>query len=269
MRSRENALFASEAEYRAAIDQCAAEGIKLEMTHIQIPESITLGLVDERDADIEQICRCIEAAGRAGLRGLNYNFLVGAAYARTEEYEESIGRGGSSYSQFDLDRYDNSPPELVDGVWSNGGAGVVSREEVYERAKYFLEGVIPTAEKWNVQMACHLNDPPAPVLRGVEQWNYPVFEGIRRFSELVDSPMHGFNCKCSRSLCVFCRSPKKAAAQFAAARRRRASRIQASSFTRSWSTSASASSSSTSTSGTSRAGCTTSRKSGRTRATST
>ena len=196
VRSRENALFASEAEYRAAIDQCAAEGIKLEMTHIQIPESITLGLVDERDADIEQICRCIEAAGRAGLRGLNYNFLVGAAYARTEEYEESIGRGGSSYSQFDLDRYDNSPPELVDGVWSNGGAGVVSREEVYERAKYFLEGVIPTAEKWNVQMACHLNDPPAPVLRGVEQWNYPVFEGIRRFSELVDSPMHGFNFCC-------------------------------------------------------------------------
>ena len=66
VRSRENAPFASEAEYRAAIDQCAAEGIKLEMTHIQIPESITLGLVDERDADIEQICRCIEAAGRAG-----------------------------------------------------------------------------------------------------------------------------------------------------------------------------------------------------------
>jgi hypothetical protein len=47
--------------------------------------------------------------------------------------------------------------------------GIVTREEVYDRAKYFLEGVIPTAEKFNVQMACHLNDPPAPVLRGVEQ----------------------------------------------------------------------------------------------------
>ena len=95
-----------------------------------------------------------------------------------------------------MDRYDNSPPTLVDGTWSNGGAGVVSREEVYDRAKYFLEGVIPTAEKFNIQLACHLNDPPAPVLRGVEQWNYPVFEGIKRFSELVDSPMHGFNFCC-------------------------------------------------------------------------
>jgi hypothetical protein len=37
------------------------------MTHIEIPESITLGIVDERDAAIEQICKCIEAAGRAGL----------------------------------------------------------------------------------------------------------------------------------------------------------------------------------------------------------
>eukprot|EP01052_Picozoa_sp_SAG31_P025471 SAG31_NODE_2234_length_6128_cov_44.016752_5_plen_73_part_00 len=47
-----------------------------------------------------------------------------------------------------------------------------------------------------LSQACHLNDPPAPVLRGVEQWNYPVFDGIKRFSELVDSPMHGFNFCC-------------------------------------------------------------------------
>ena len=194
--SREGALFASEAQYRAAIEECAAEGVTLEMTHINIPESITLGIEGERDKDIAQVCRCIEAAGNAGLRGLNYNFLVGAAYARTEEHDGTKGRGGSKYSQFDMDRYDNSPPTMVDGAWSNGGAGVVTREEVYARAKYFLDGVMPTAEKYNVQMACHLNDPPAPVLRGVEQWNFPVFEGIKRFSELVDSPMHGFNFCC-------------------------------------------------------------------------
>ena len=61
---------ADEATYRKAIDDCAAEGVSLEMTHIAIPESITLGLPG-RDDDIAQICRCIEAAGKAGLRGLN------------------------------------------------------------------------------------------------------------------------------------------------------------------------------------------------------
>ena len=92
--SRAGALFGTEEDYRAAIAECAAAGVTLEMTHIDIPESITLGIVDERDAAIEQICKCIEAAGRAGLRGLNYNFLVGAAYARTEEHEATRGRGG-------------------------------------------------------------------------------------------------------------------------------------------------------------------------------
>ena len=67
-------------------------------------------------------------------------------------------------------------------------AGVVSREAAFARAAYFLERVIPVAEECKVQMACHLNDPPAPVLRGVERWNWPVQEGLERFSELVDSP---------------------------------------------------------------------------------
>eukprot|EP01046_Picozoa_sp_COSAG06_P083341 COSAG06_NODE_30250_length_542_cov_0.805869_1_plen_87_part_10 len=63
--------------------------------------------------------------------------------------------------------------------------GHLSKETVYERAKYFLERVIPTAEEFNVQMACHLEDPPAPVLRGIEMWNYPVLEGCERFANLV------------------------------------------------------------------------------------
>lgn len=63
--------------------------------------------------------------------------------------------------------------------------GCLSRETVYERAKYFLDRVIPTAEKWNVQLACHLEDPPAPQLRGIEMWNYPVLEGCERFANLV------------------------------------------------------------------------------------
>ena len=41
------------------------------------------------------------------------------------------------------------------------------------------------------------DDPPAPSLRGVARWDFvegaerPVFEGLKRFCELVDSPYHG------------------------------------------------------------------------------
>jgi mannonate dehydratase len=164
-------------------EEAAAEGVSMEMIHIAIPESITLAQDPQRDRDIEVVCRTIENAGRAGLRGLNYNFCV-LPHQRTPS---TTGRGGSSYSTFDLSRYDNE---------TLSEAGRVSRDEAFDRAGYFLERVIPVAEQYKVQMASHLDDPPAPVLKGVERWNWPVFEGLKRFSELVDSPYHGFNFCC-------------------------------------------------------------------------
>ena len=34
---------------------------------------------------------------------------------------------------------------------------------------YLLERIVPVAERCKVQLCCHLSDPPAPVLRGVER----------------------------------------------------------------------------------------------------
>ena len=164
-------------------EEAAAEGVSLEMIHIGLPTSITLAQDPQRDRDLDAVCQIIENAGAAGLRGLNYNFCI-LPHQRTEA---TLGRGGSMYSTFDLSKYDNE-------VLSE--AGRVSRDEAFDRAAYFLERVIPVAEENRVQMASHLNDPPAPVLRGVERWNYPVLEGLKRFVELKDSPYHGFNFCC-------------------------------------------------------------------------
>ena len=164
-------------------EEAAAFGVSLESTHISIPRSITLARDPQRDKDLDEVCRMIENAGKAGLRALFYNFCI-LDHQRTES---TLGRGGVSYSTFDMSKYDNE---------TLSEAGVVSREEAFARAAYFLERVIPVAEENKVQMACHLNDPPAPILRGVERWNWPVMEGLKRFSELVDSPYHGFNFCC-------------------------------------------------------------------------
>ena len=164
-------------------EQAAAMGVSLEMIHIGIPSSITLAQDPQRDRDLDGVCRVIENAGRAGLRGLNYNFCV-LPHQRTEA---RYGRGRSEYSSFELSKFDNE---------TLSEAGRVSRDECFARAQYFLERVIPVAEEYKVQMACHLDDPPAPVLKGVERWNWPVMEGLKRFSELVDSPWHGFNFCC-------------------------------------------------------------------------
>jgi mannonate dehydratase len=166
-------------------EEAAAEGVSLEMIHIGIPQSITLAQDPQRDRDLDTVCQDIENAGKAGLRGLNYNFH--AIHYPIYRTERTAGRGETTYSSFDISKFDNEA--LTE-------AGRVSRDEVFERMAYFLERVIPVAEANNVQMACHFNDPPAPVLKGIEGWNYPVLEGLKRFVELVDSPYHGFNFCC-------------------------------------------------------------------------
>lgn len=171
-------------------EEAAAYGVELEMIHIPPQHNVALARDPARDREIETVCGFIENASKAGLRGLNYNFCIlnaekaGGLVQRTAP---RAGRGGTSYSSFRLSEYDNE---------TLSEAGVVSREEAFERAAYFLERIIPVAEEFKIQMACHLNDPPSPRLNGVEKWNWPVFEGLKRFSELVDSPYHGFNFCC-------------------------------------------------------------------------
>ena len=171
-------------------EKAAAHGVELEMVHIPEFDNIALARDPERDRDIDTVCGYIENASKAGLRGLNYNFCVlravdaGGIVQRTPR---TPGRGGSTYSSFVLEEYDNE---------KRYEAGDVSREESFDRAAYFLERIMPVADENNIQMACHLNDPPVPILNGVEKWNWPVFEGLKRFIDLVDSPNHGFNFCC-------------------------------------------------------------------------
>ncbi len=68
-------------------------------------------------------------------------------------------------------------------------------DTVFERITYLLDRLLPVAEEYGVRLGNHIADPPLPVgYAGMTRWNSPdVFEGIKRFAQLYDSPMHGFN----------------------------------------------------------------------------
>ena len=125
----------------------------------------------------------------------SYNFHpIGDWGGGNQRTSDTFGRGGARQSTFVYDEYQqkSAAKNAATDMQMVTPLGKLSKEEVYERARYFLRRVLPHAEKWNVQMACHLEDPPAPELLGIEMWNYPVLEGCERFANLVDSPMHGF-----------------------------------------------------------------------------
>jgi mannonate dehydratase len=142
------------------------------------------------DAQIDQVVASIRAAGKAGLPVIEYNFY---AHRLTEGYKEESGRAGAGYTAYDYELSKSLPPR--DGV------GTHTRAEQLKRARHFLEAVVPEAEKANVRLALHPNDPPVPRSRGSEQL-MASFEHWKEYLNLVKSPFNGmtFDCGVTREM---------------------------------------------------------------------
>ena len=181
------------------IERCDKYGIRLEMMHLPLrgrpavkgetaandnyAGSIFLGAGPDRDRHIDQACEVIRMAGEAGLRGLNYNITI-LGHMRTPS---KTGRGGATLSTFEFDKLDQSLGEF------EGGAA--DEDTMWERIDYWLQKVIPVAEEYKVQMACHPSDPGIGMdktYRGVAR-PLGMPEGFKKFIELYDSPYNGLN----------------------------------------------------------------------------
>jgi mannonate dehydratase len=89
-------------------------------------------------------------------------------------------RGGSVVTSFDSALLDPSPTEL----------GPIGEDELWENLAYFLRRVIPVAERANVKLAMHPDDPPLSPIRGVGRIMRSV-ENYQRLLDLIPSPMNG------------------------------------------------------------------------------
>ncbi|HUV71323.1 MAG TPA: mannonate dehydratase [Terracidiphilus sp.] len=143
-----------------------------------------------RNEEIEKVCASIEAAGKVGLPVMEYNFY---AHRAMEGYFEQTGRGGAGLTGVDDERMKGLPPLLAEGTHT--------LEEMWVNITYFLKAVIPVAEKANVRLALHPNDPPFPLSRGSQQIMGTV-AGWKHLIEIVDSPANGitFDCGVTREM---------------------------------------------------------------------
>lgn len=144
----------------------------------------------KRDQQIENVIQTIRAAGKAGLPVIEYNFY---AHRIVEGYYEELGRGGAGMTAFQFSRIKDLPALENEGIHT--------REQQFERAAYFLKAIVPEAEKANVRLALHPNDPPAPISRKSEQI-MATFAHWKRYLDLVKSPYNGmtYDCGVSREL---------------------------------------------------------------------
>jgi mannonate dehydratase len=143
-----------------------------------------------RDEEIEKVIQSIQAAGKAGLPVIEYNFY---AHRLTEGYYEELGRAGAGMTAFDYDKVKDLPPLEREGAHS--------LEEMWDNVTYFLKAVVPVAEQAGVRLALHPNDPPAPISRGSGQI-MSTLAGWKRLVDIVKSPSNGitFDCGVTREL---------------------------------------------------------------------
>jgi mannonate dehydratase len=153
-----------------------------------------------RDDDIAKVIASIQAAGKAGLPVVEYNWY---AHRAMEGYFEETGRAGVGLTGFDYEREVESDGKKIKfkDLPPLPNEGAHTAEEMWANITYFLKKVIPECEKANVRLALHPNDPPAPISRGSEQIMGTV-EGWKKLVEIVKSPANGitFDCGVTREM---------------------------------------------------------------------
>lgn len=188
-----------------------AAGIQVANLMINLSSDIIYGKTgNKRDEDLEKIKQSIVAAGKVGLPVVEYNFY---AHRAMEGYFEEIDteRGSSGWTGFDYDlvqtasqQYQTRPEEKgmkFRDLPALPNEGAHNLDEMWANASYFLKAVIPTAEKANVRLALHPNDPPAPISRGSQQIMGTV-AGWKKLIGIVNSPSNGitFDCGVTREM---------------------------------------------------------------------
>jgi mannonate dehydratase len=160
---------------------------QLSSSHIdrEANPGIMLGKSPERDREIEAFQNTIRAAAAAGIPTIKYNMSLLGVLRNTR----IKGRSDTSFTGADLEiaKKTNATLPLT-------RAGVVTADMYWERITYFLERVVPVANEFRVNLACHPNDSIVP--DGGYQGIDPVLsrpEGLKRFVTINDSPYHGLN----------------------------------------------------------------------------
>jgi mannonate dehydratase len=193
---------------------------------ISVPGSIIYNR-ENRAKDMEVFIASIEAAGKAGLPVVEYNWY---AHRATEGYYETVGRGNSGTTSFDydLELLINENGGVVQGILRDekgqmtpetlaanptakrvkfrdlpamANEGAHNLEEMWTNITWFLKAAVPAAEKAGVRLALHPNDPPAPISRGSQQIMGTV-AGWKHLIEIVNSPANGitFDCGVTREM---------------------------------------------------------------------
>ncbi|MDQ1736159.1 MAG: mannonate dehydratase [Pseudonocardiales bacterium] len=159
--------------------QYERSGFSLAVIEARPPLNLTKRGLPGRDAEIDTVVELLENMGRLGIKTWCYEWMADFNWVRTSTGIRD--RGGSLVSGFDESLLADAPPTEF---------GAVSGDTLWASLEYFLQRIVPVAERVGVQLAMHPDDPPLSPIRGVARIMSSV-ENYQRLIDLVPSPMNG------------------------------------------------------------------------------
>ena len=141
-------------------------------------EKTKLGL-EGKDEEIDNFITFMKNLKRAGVDVICYNWMPVIGWARTNM--SSPGRGGALMTAFDYDEIKNKPVTKY---------GEVSEETLWRNLEYFLKAVVPEAEKIEMKLAMHPDDPQVQSIQGISRIMTTV-ENFDRMLKIVPSKYNG------------------------------------------------------------------------------
>ena len=159
-------------------DRLAKFGLKIHCAYQESAyrtQKIQLGQPG-RDEDIEKFQTFIRDLGRLGVFCTKIDFHPGNTYTT----KEIVSPRGYRVREFNLDDFHKSvEKQMFDRVYT--------ADDVWANYTYFVKAILPVAEKADVRLGLHPDDPPTAansMMNGVAKI-FVNYDGIRRADELV------------------------------------------------------------------------------------
>ena len=197
--------------------QVSDAGLEIEVIEsVNISEDIKLGS-PSRDKHIENYITTMERLARIGIKCICYNMMPVLDWARSHLYYELPD--GSNTMRYQASFMEQITPEELAERYAKESDTYempgwepermkkirellkayegMKEDDFYTNMKYFLDAVIPHAERLDIKMAVHPDDPPMPIF-GLPKLIISR-DNIRRFLDLNPSPYNGLTL-CTGSL---------------------------------------------------------------------
>ncbi len=204
-------------EIAALKNEVEAAGLEISgIESVNIHDDIKIGL-PSRDKYIANYIETLENLGEAGIKMVCYNFMPVFDWTRTDLAK--MRKDGSTVLSYDQNVVDSiDPQEFFNNTDKNSNGFVmpgweperlahvaelfkayenVTAEVLFDNLVYFLKAIMPTCDKYDINMAIHPDDPAWPVFKLPRIITNK--ENIHKMLKAVDNPHNGLTL-CTGSL---------------------------------------------------------------------